>query len=84
MRPTDTGIGIGQAFEEDVLPPDHASALHADFQELTDESFDDVTLLELPGWVEETSMSQYMPRCYRAWIQSLDRQAFRVATATVA
>ncbi len=76
---------IGQAFGDEVLAPDHASALHAAIHELIDEFCEDVAaLLEAPEKVEETSMSQYLPRCYRGRYSPLFAKQFLMATATVA
>jgi len=76
---------VGQAFGDEMLPPDHASALRAAVHELIDEFCEDIAaLLEAPEKVEETSMSQYLPRCYRGRYSPLFAKQFLMATATVA
>jgi hypothetical protein len=83
MRQTDGAVG--QAFGDEVLPSDHASALHAAVHELIDQFCQDVaTLLETPERVEETSMSHYLPRCYQGRYTPPFAKRFLMATATVA
>jgi len=76
---------VGQAFGDEVLPPDHAYALRAAVHELIDELCEDVVaLLEAPEGIEEVSMSRYLPRCYRGRCSPLFAKRFLMATAAVA
>jgi hypothetical protein len=83
MRQTD-GV-VGQAFGDEALPSDHARALHAAVHEFIDQFCEDVaSLVDAPQKVEETSMSQYLPRCYQGRYSPLFAKRFLMATATVA
>lgn len=76
---------VGQAFGDEVLPPDHAYALRAAVHELIDELCEDVAaLLEAPERIEEASMSRYLPRCYRGRYSPLFAKRFLMSTAAVA
>jgi hypothetical protein len=76
---------VSQAFGEEVLPPDHASALHSAIRDVIDEFCEDVaTLLSAPADIEGTSMIQYLPRCYQGRYTPQFAKQFLMATATVA
>ena len=76
---------VGQAFGDEVLPPDHAAALHEAVHELIDELCEDVAaLLEAPERIDEASMSRYLPRCYRGRYGPLFAKQLLMATAAVA
>ncbi len=62
MRQSDSSVG--RAFDDDVLPPDHATALQAAIDELIHEFCEDVAPSSTRRVkAEETSMARYLPRC---------------------